>query len=130
MGIRSKVPYSHIYGSNATSIALRLRLRRSQRGQFRLDLYHRLSVLPLQLPALRERSEDIALLVRHFAHEASLAYRREPVRFSDPAMQRMRVHRWPGNVRQLQNVVARLVITANGTLIDASRARSRSRTSC
>ncbi|HMN78604.1 MAG TPA: sigma 54-interacting transcriptional regulator [Burkholderiaceae bacterium] len=90
------------------------------RGQFRLDLYHRLSVLPLRLPALRERSEDIALLVRHFAHEASLAYRREPVRFSDPAMQRMRVHRWPGNVRQLQNVVARLVIMANGTLIDAS----------
>ena len=88
------------------------------KGEFRLDLYYRLSVLPLRLPALRERAQDIPILVRHYAHEACLAWRREPVRFSDPALRRMQDHPWPGNVRQLQSVVMRLVMLAHGGLID------------
>jgi Nif-specific regulatory protein len=90
------------------------------RGEFRLDLYYRLSVLPLRLPALRDRARDIPVLVRHCAHEACLAWRRDPVQFSDPAMRLMQDHPWPGNVRQLQSVVMRLVLMAHGALIDSA----------
>jgi Nif-specific regulatory protein len=90
------------------------------RGEFRLDLYYRLSVLPLKLPALRERAQDVPVLVRHCAHEACLAWRRDPVRFSDPAMRLLQEHPWPGNVRQLQSVVMRLVLMSHGALIDAA----------
>ena len=90
------------------------------RGTFRLDLYYRLSVLPLQLPALRDRPQDVPVLVRHYAHEACLAWSREPVQFSEPAMKLMQGHPWPGNVRQLQSVAMRLVLMTHGALIDAA----------
>ncbi|MFN7642160.1 MAG: sigma 54-interacting transcriptional regulator [Burkholderiales bacterium] len=90
------------------------------RGSFRLDLYYRLSVLPLQLPALRDRPQDVPVLVRHYAHEACLAWSREPVQFSEPAMKLMQVHPWPGNVRQLQSVAMRLVLMTHGALVDAA----------
>ena len=90
------------------------------RGTFRLDLYYRLSVLPLQLPALRERPQDVPVLVRHYAHEACLAWSRAPVQFSEPAMKLMQAHPWPGNVRQLQSVAMRLVLMTHGALIDAA----------
>ena len=90
------------------------------RGTFRLDLYYRLSVLPLQLPALRDRPQDVPVLVRHYAHEACLAWSREPVQFSEPAMKLMQAHPWPGNVRQLQSVAMRLVLMTHGALIDAA----------
>jgi Nif-specific regulatory protein len=90
------------------------------RGSFRLDLYYRLSVLPLQLPALRDRLQDVPVLVRHYAHEACLAWSREPVQFSEPAMKLMQAHPWPGNVRQLQSVAMRLVLMTHGALIDAA----------
>jgi Nif-specific regulatory protein len=90
------------------------------RGTFRLDLYYRLSVLPLQLPALRDRPQDVPVLVRHYAHEACLAWSRAPVQFSEPAMKLMQAHPWPGNVRQLQSVAMRLVLMTHGALIDAA----------
>ncbi len=92
------------------------------RGTFRLDLYYRLSVLPLQLPALRDRPQDVPVpvLVRRYAHEACLAWSREPVLFSEPAMKLMQAHPWPGNVRQLQSVAMRLVLMSHGALIDAA----------
>jgi Nif-specific regulatory protein len=90
------------------------------RGSFRLDLYYRLSVLPLQLPALRDRPQDVPVLVRHYAHEACLAWSREPVQFSEPAMKLMQAHPWPGNVRQLQSVAMRLVLMTHGALVDAA----------
>jgi Nif-specific regulatory protein len=90
------------------------------RGTFRLDLYYRLSVLPLQLPALRDRPQDVPVLVRHYAHEACLAWSRDPVQFSEPAMKLMQAHPWPGNVRQLQSVAMRLVLMTHGALIDAA----------
>jgi Nif-specific regulatory protein len=89
-------------------------------GEFRLDLYYRLSVLPLRLPTLRERPDDVPILVRHMAHEACLAWRREAVQFSEPAMRLMKSHPWPGNVRQLQSVVMRIVLMAHGSLIDSA----------
>jgi Nif-specific regulatory protein len=90
------------------------------RGRFRLDLYYRLSVLPLRLPPLRERAQDVPMLVRHYAHEACLAWRRDPVQFSEPAMRLLQAHPWPGNVRQLQSVAMRLVLMTHGALIDAA----------
>jgi Nif-specific regulatory protein len=89
-------------------------------GEFRLDLYYRLSVLPMRLPPLRERAQDVPVLARHYAHEACLAWAREPVRFSEPAMRLLQAHPWPGNVRQLQSVVLRLVVMSPGALIDAA----------
>ncbi|MFN9771163.1 MAG: sigma 54-interacting transcriptional regulator [Burkholderiales bacterium] len=90
------------------------------RGEFRLDLYYRLSVLPLRLPPLRERAQDVPVLARHYAHEACLAWSREPVQFSEPAMRRLQEHPWAGNVRQLQSVAMRLVVMSPGALIDAA----------
>ncbi|MFM1989096.1 MAG: hypothetical protein RJA99_2053 [Pseudomonadota bacterium] len=90
------------------------------RGSFRLDLYYRLSVLPLKLPPLRERVQDVPMLVRHYAHEACLAWSREPVQFSEPAMRLLQAHPWPGNVRQLQSVAMRLVLMCPGALVDAA----------
>jgi Nif-specific regulatory protein len=90
------------------------------RGEFRLDLYYRVSVLPMKLPPLRERAQDVPVLVRHYAHEACLAWRREPVQFSEPAMRLLQAYGWPGNVRQLQSVAMRLVLMAHGALIDAA----------
>ena len=77
-------------------------------------------MLPLQLPALRDRPQDVPVLVRHYAHEACLAWSREPVQFSEPAMKLMQAHPWPGNVRQLQSVAMRLVLMTHGALIDAA----------
>jgi Nif-specific regulatory protein len=90
------------------------------RGEFRLDLYYRLSVLPLRLPPLRERAQDVPVLARHYAHEACLAWSREPVQFSEPAMRLLQEYPWPGNVRQLQSVAMRLVVMSPGALIDAA----------
>jgi two-component system nitrogen regulation response regulator NtrX len=82
--------------------------------RFRQDLYHRLNVVPLKVPALRERREDIPLLVEHFirrlAESSGLAERR----IGDDAMAALQAHDWPGNVRQLRNNVERLLILAGG----------------
>lgn len=77
-------------------------------GSFRADLYYRLSALTIEVPALRERVEDIPLLVRHFASRATR--QGEPHRFSDAAIQQLCAYAWPGNVRELRNVVERLVL--------------------
>jgi len=88
-------------------------------SRFREDLYYRLNVIQLQLPSLRERMEDLPLLVHHFVEK----YARElgkPVRgLSDEAMQRLRAHAFPGNVRELENVVERAVALSRGEWIDA-----------
>jgi DNA-binding NtrC family response regulator len=88
------------------------------RGRFRQDLYDRLAVLALNLPPLRERPEDILLLVEHFTREAGRRYgRSRPLRFSRAARRRLQRHTWPGNVRELKNVVTRAVLTSGGGLI-------------
>ncbi|CCQ73803.1 nitrogen regulation protein NR(I) [Magnetospira sp. QH-2] len=78
-----------------------------RQGQFREDLYYRLNVVPIRLPPLRERSEDIPELVRHFLNQ--VAGEGLPIKVIDgPAMERLTVHRWSGNVRELENLVRRL----------------------
>jgi formate hydrogenlyase transcriptional activator len=90
-----------------------------QQGLFRPDLYYRLSVFPICLPPLRERTGDIPLLVDHFAeHFAGRLHMGRP-RVSPDAMQRLRDYEWPGNVRELQNVMERAVLLARGGEITA-----------
>ena len=80
------------------------------RGQFREDLFYRLNVIPFNVPALRERVEDIPSLARHFLNEFSAAYGRKPNEISDAALAVLARYSWPGNVRELRNLIERLVI--------------------
>ena len=79
-------------------------------GRFREDLYFRLNVIPLRVPPLRERKEDIPLLVNHFLGYFSKKYGRKPPRLSPEAMARVVQYPWPGNVREMRNTMERLVI--------------------
>src|ERR1700693_2850948 len=80
------------------------------RGQFREDLFYRLNVIPFTVPALRERTEDIPILARHFLAEFSAAYGRKPKELSDAALGVLMRYHWPGNVRELRNLIERLII--------------------
>ena len=86
-------------------------------GTFREDLYYRLNVLPVQLPPLRERREDIPLLVQHFLQRLAHESGRPGMTVSQDAMRRLMAYRWPGNVRQLRNVIERTIILAPGERI-------------
>ncbi|HTP49605.1 MAG TPA: sigma 54-interacting transcriptional regulator [Anaeromyxobacteraceae bacterium] len=86
-------------------------------GTFRLDLYHRLSVVNVLLPPLRERREDIALLARRFLADLCLEHGRE-LEFSPGALELLSLQRWPGNVRELRNAVERAVISAHGPRVE------------
>jgi two-component system, NtrC family, nitrogen regulation response regulator NtrX len=79
-------------------------------GTFRSDLFFRLNVIPFEIPPLRERLEDVPLLVEHFNHRFSEAYGKKPKRFEEKAMAALQNHSWPGNVRELRNTVERVVI--------------------
>ena len=84
-------------------------------GQFREDLFYRLNVIPVQLPPLRERKEDIPLLVQHFlASSAPRTARRPSLTVSQEAMRRLMAYPWPGNVRQLENAIERAVAFSAG----------------
>ena len=80
-------------------------------GRMRSDLYYRLSVVRLRLPPLRERRDDIPQLIRHFIERAALRHNREIKQVSGPAMRVFRDYAWPGNLRQLRNLMERLVVT-------------------
>ncbi len=86
-----------------------------EEGRFREDLYYRLNVIPIELPSLRERVEDIPLLVTHFLKRYSSA---SPVGISESALESMAAYSWPGNVRELQNAVERMVILNHGEMLD------------
>lgn len=86
-------------------------------GLFREDLYYRLSVLPLAVPPLRERGDDLFLLADHFFRAHAADKPRHLKGFSRPAMQAMRRHPWPGNVRELINRIRRAMVLADGRLI-------------
>jgi formate hydrogenlyase transcriptional activator len=91
-----------------------------QERQFRADLFYRLSVFPLALPALRERPEDIPLLVRHFAMAYAQRMDKSITAVSEVFMAALERHSWPGNVRELQNFVERSVILARGPVLSGS----------
>lgn len=83
--------------------------------EFREDLFYRLSVVPLHIPPLRERKEDIAALVSHFMKKNGAA---AGIRFTDQAMRALKEYNWPGNIRELQNVIERCLILRRGDRID------------
>ncbi len=88
-------------------------------GRFREDLYYRLSTVTINIPPLRDRGNDIVLLSRKFASEFSERYSMPPVTFDDSARTLMLRYRWPGNVRQLKNVVEQIALFESGKEIDA-----------
>ena len=99
---------------------------RSEEGSFRLDLYHRLAVFPLDVPALRERRVDIAALAKHLL--ARLAKGSAPRGLSSGALEALEAHSWPGNVRELAHVLERALILADGEAeIDEQHIRLRRR---
>ncbi len=87
-------------------------------GRFREDLYYRLAVVPIVIPPLRERAEDVPQLARFFAERHGERHRRT-IALTDDAVELLARHAWPGNVRDLENVVERAVVLADGTAIDA-----------
>jgi two-component system nitrogen regulation response regulator NtrX len=90
-----------------------------RRGAFREDLYFRLNVIPFQVPALRERREDIPLLARHFIRELAAEYGKRAKELAPEALEILTGHPWPGNVRELRNIIERLVIMTPGDRIEA-----------
>lgn len=90
-----------------------------QKGTFRDDLYYRLNVIPIKVPPLRERSDDIPELVNEFVKEFSLSTNIEPKVFSQEAIELLERHDWPGNVRELKNLVERLMIMVPKKVLEA-----------
>ncbi|MGP0063725.1 MAG: sigma-54-dependent transcriptional regulator [Isosphaeraceae bacterium] len=86
-------------------------------GRMRSELYYRLGVVRLRIPPLRERRDDIPQLVRYFIERAALRHNREIKQVAGPAMRALRDYAWPGNLRQLRNIVERLVVTVEGPTV-------------
>jgi transcriptional regulator with GAF, ATPase, and Fis domain len=85
-----------------------------EEGRFREDLYYRLNVIPIKIPPLRERKQDIPLLVKYFLQKYSLETGRRGMTISDSALDKLKTYSWPGNIRELQNVIERAVILSPG----------------
>jgi two-component system nitrogen regulation response regulator NtrX len=98
-----------VISSTAQDLAVRI-----QEGRFREDLYHRLAVVPVAVPALAERREDIPALVAHFVKSLTQSAGLPQRDFGDDVMAALQAHSWPGNVRQLRNNIERLLILATG----------------
>ena len=94
----------------------------SNPAAFRRDLYHRVVVFPVELPPLRKRSEDLPALVEHFARQVSAQNGWKPVPFAPDAIEALKKYTWPGNIRELRNVVERLLLLAE-TQVDADAVR-------
>jgi two-component system response regulator AtoC len=92
-----------------------------ENGSFREDLYYRLHIVPIHLPSLRERREDIPMLAEHYLKHFCDRHHRENKQFSSEAMQQLSIAPWPGNVRQLRNLVERVVVTISDTVIEADQ---------
>jgi len=89
-----------------------------EKGDFREDLYYRLAVIPLELPPLRDRREDIADLLRYFFVESRGKHGRDDLRLPETLERYFSAYRWPGNVRELENVVERVVVLAQGNQVE------------
>jgi two-component system nitrogen regulation response regulator NtrX len=113
--------FQRVGGSNKIAVDVRIVSSTSRNieaeiaaGRFREDLYHRLSVVPVRVPPLAERREDIPDLVTHFMEQISLSTGLPQRKIGEDAMAVLQSHDWPGNVRQLRNNVERLMILAGG----------------
>jgi two-component system nitrogen regulation response regulator NtrX len=91
-----------------------------EKGRFREDLYFRLAVIPIHVPPLRERQEDIPLLVRHYMDYFSRENNVRPKRITNAAIEALQRHRWKGNIRELRNTVERTIIMTGGDTIDVA----------
>jgi DNA-binding NtrC family response regulator len=89
-------------------------------GRFREDLYYRLNVVPIQVPPLRERREDIRELAHHFLARSALQLGRIPQTLSDGAAQLLEGYAWPGNIRELQNLLERMAVLCESQIIEES----------
>lgn len=88
-------------------------------GRFRADLFYRLNVFPVNIPPLRERGEDIPLLIEHFLEKYHSMYNKKTLGVSDKAMQSLMNYKWPGNIRELENMIERgIILTDNNRTID------------
>ena len=94
-------------------------VKMTQDRSFREDLYFRLNVVPIKLPPLRERRDDLPLLADHFLKQAALRYGRPQVRFTKDVLNHFQRFSWPGNIRELQNAVERMVVLARGDELTA-----------
>lgn len=103
----SKVEKTDVRVVAATNVNL---LDAIAKGRFREDLYYRLNTVPITIPPLRERGDDIGLLFRKFANDFADKYRMPPIQLTEEARQRLQMYSWPGNVRQLKNVTERISI--------------------
>ncbi|GJM24257.1 MAG: acetoacetate metabolism regulatory protein AtoC [Phycisphaerae bacterium] len=88
-----------------------------QRGEFRADLFYRLKVFCLQMPALRDRGDDVITLAEHFLQRFQQKFRKTSLAFSDDARTSLRTYHWPGNVRELANVIQRAALLAEGSTV-------------
>jgi transcriptional regulator with PAS, ATPase and Fis domain len=104
----------------ATNVDLRAAL---EQGTFREDLYYRLNVLPINIPALRERKEDIPFLAAHFLKKVVQGQASRVASISQDAIARLAEYHWPGNVRELENVIERSVVLASGDCLQAEDIR-------
>jgi DNA-binding NtrC family response regulator len=93
-------------------------LKAIEESKLREDLYYRLNVVPVALPSLRDRADDIPLLVQHFVTEFNRKHHIQLDGVSDEAMTMLKAYRWPGNVRELRNVIERSVVLAKGDWIE------------
>ncbi len=89
------------------------------KGEFRQDLFYRLNTVPIMIPPLRERKEDILMLFKKFANDFAEKYRMPPLKLTDEAIQLLEAYRWPGNIRQLKNVTEQISIIEKEKLVDA-----------
>jgi two-component system response regulator HydG len=98
-----------------------------EQGRFRRDLYYRLNVISVELPALREREEDVPILAEHFLQRHAEEDASAPTKFSSDAMAVLQEYNWPGNVRELENVVERAVVLTSGSTIGVNALPNRLR---
>jgi DNA-binding NtrC family response regulator len=94
-----------------------------ERGEFREDLLYRLNLIAVHLPPLRDRSEDIPILVDHFLDTIAKVYRRSSISINDPGIQWLQRLPWPGNIRELRQLVERTVLLSNSAVLDVSDIR-------
>jgi transcriptional regulator with PAS, ATPase and Fis domain len=92
-----------------------------EKGRFREDLYYRLNTISINLPALRDRDEDINLLFRKFAADFADQYNTSPIRLTDDALQVLQNYNWPGNIRQLRNFVAQLSVIETERIVSSEK---------
>ncbi|MBI1759812.1 MAG: sigma-54-dependent Fis family transcriptional regulator [Acidobacteria bacterium] len=91
-----------------------------ENGQFRADLYYRLNIVNLELPPLRERPDDVPILANHFALKAARKHGRNTPSFTPAFLNRLQNYRWPGNIRELENVIERAVVISTAPVMDES----------